>query len=402
MIGENRIMNLVQENNSKILLLVMDGVGDIPDESGMTALEAAKTPNMDKLAAVSNLGLTIAVNPGITPGSGPSHLSLFGYDPIKHEIGRGVLEALGINLHLTDSDLSARANFATRSDDGIILDRRAGRIPTEENERIVAKLRENIDMIGDVKVSVYPGKEHRFVAVFNGSGLNDKLLDADPEMTGVPEKFVEVLDNNSVKSMETANSLIKKVQEILKDEEKANTCLLRGISKVPPIKKFDELYKLKACAIASYPMYKGLSRLVGMDVIEGLSTLDEQVEKLKEVYNDYDFFYFHVKKTDSYGEDGNRGAKVKVIEEFDGLLPAILDLGAEVVCITSDHSTPTPMSGHSWHPNPLLINGPYMRKDPAISFTEPECLKGAYGTFYAVDVMQLLLSQAGRLKKFGA
>ncbi|MFC2061645.1 2,3-bisphosphoglycerate-independent phosphoglycerate mutase [Elusimicrobiota bacterium] len=402
MIGEKEIINLVKENTTKIVLVVMDGVGDIPDSSGKTALEQADTPNLDNLAKESSLGLTIPVDPGITPGSGPAHLSLFGYDPLAHKIGRGVLEALGIGIELTEDDLAARANFATRDPEGIILDRRAGRIPTEENERLCEKLNKGLEKIDDVEVKVYPGKEHRFVALFTGKDLNDGLLDADPEVTGKKEKFVEAKDSGSEKARDTANAFIKQVQEILKDEPAANTCLLRGIAKPPDIMKFKELFGLKACAIATYPMYKGLSRLVGMDVIEGLDTLEEEIEHLKKLYDQYDFFYFHVKKTDSYGEDGNRPSKVKVIEQFDGLLSQITSLDPEVICITSDHSTPTPLSGHSWHPNPILIKGPHLRKNPVNGFNESECLKGVYGTFYAKDVMQILMAQAGRLKKFGA
>lgn len=402
MIGEDKIIKLIQENQSKIILVVLDGVGGIPDSSGKTALEQAVIPNLDKLARESQLGLTIPVSMGITPGSGPAHLSLFGYDPLRHEIGRGVLEALGIGIELTSKDLAARANFATRSSDGIIQDRRAGRIPTEENERLCEKLNKNLEPVTGVEVKVYPGKEHRFVVVFTGDGLEDNLLDADPEMNGQPEKLVESLDSASEKARDIANEFIKKVNMILKDEQPANSCLMRGIAKVPEIMKFRELYGLNACAITTYPMYKGLSRLVGMEIIEGLTTIEDEIKKIKELFNEYNFFYFHVKKTDSYGEDGNRDSKVKVIEEFDGLLPEILGLAPDVICVTSDHSTPAPMSSHSWHPNPVLIRGPHIRGDDAAGFNEKECLKGAYGTFYAVDVMQILLAQAGKLKKFGA
>ncbi len=402
MIGEEKLSKLIQENESKIVMVIMDGVGDLPDESGLTALQQADKPNLDKLAGISQLGLTLPVDRGITPGSGPAHLSAFGYNPLEHEIGRGVLEALGIGLKLTDKDLAARANFATRSKDGIIEDRRAGRIPTEENERLCEKLNSSLVAVDGVEIKVYPGKEHRFVVMFTGDGLYGNLLDADPEMNGKKEKFAEALDDDSIRARDVVNGFIKQVNEILGEEHPANSCLLRGIAKGPTIKNFKERYGLKACAIASYPMYKGLSRLVGMDVIDGLVTLDDEISKLEEVYNEYDFFYIHVKKTDSYGEDGNREAKVKVIEEFDGLLPRMLGLLPTVMCITADHSTPTVMSSHSWHPNPVLINGSYMRNNSCKTFDEDECLKGVLGTFNAVDVMQMLLAQAGRLKKYGA
>ncbi|MFW6134099.1 MAG: 2,3-bisphosphoglycerate-independent phosphoglycerate mutase [Elusimicrobiota bacterium] len=402
MIGENEIIKLIQKNDSKIVQIVMDGVGDLPDSSGLTALEEARTPNLDKLAEESQLGLTIPVDRGITPGSGPAHLSIFGYDPLKHEIGRGVLEALGIGLELGPDDLVARANFATRSEDGIIQDRRAGRISTEKNKQLCEIINNNINKIEDTDIRVFPGKEHRFVVKFTGEDLEDSLADADPQETGKKEKFVDYLDENSKKSAEIANKFIKEVQKILKQEHPANTCLLRGLAKSPKIRKMDELFGLNACAIANYPMYKGLSRLVGMTVIEDITTLEQEIDVFKKEYDKYDYFYIHVKKTDSYGEDGNREKKIKTIEKFDKMVPEILAAEPDVLCVTSDHSTPCSMKSHSWHPNPILIKGPFMRKDEGKRFSEPECLKGVLGIFYAIDIMQLLLSQADKLKKFGA
>ncbi len=406
--GKNIIKRLIKKSSSKIILIVLDGVGDLSSKNAGTALFEAVTPNLDNLAGESQLGLTIPIKRGITPGSGPAHLSLFGYNPIKNDIGRGVLEALGIGLELAENDLAARANFATMNSENIIVDRRAGRISTAQNILLCKKLSENIKDIGDVQVKVYPGKEHRFVVIFRGDGLFDNLKDADPEKDGSLEKFVELTSKKSCKAhksrkaRDTANLFIRQVQKILKDDHPANTCLLRGIAKAPAIKKFDELYGLKSLAIATYPMYKGLARLVGMDVIEDISTIREEINELKKQYNNYDFFYIHIKKTDSYGEDGKLDEKIKVIEKFDRLLPEIVDLLPNVLCITSDHSTPCIMKGHSWHPNPLLIKGSYIRKNDALRFTENECLKGELGIFPAVEVMQILLAQAGRLKKFGA
>ncbi|MDA3792768.1 MAG: 2,3-bisphosphoglycerate-independent phosphoglycerate mutase [Elusimicrobia bacterium] len=402
MIGEDKLKNLIKENNTKIVLVVMDGAGDLPDESGKTALEQADIPNMDKLAGKSELGLTLPIDYGITPGSGPAHLSLFGYDPVKHEIGRGVLEAYGIGIELKSNQLAARANFATRNKDGIILDRRAGRIPTEENERLCKIINKNIDKIDDVKIEVYPGKEHRFVVVFTGENLHDGLLDADPEEVNKKEKLVQNTDEKSSKAADIANKFIKNLHVVLAGEEKANTCLLRGIAKKPAINGFKERYGLNARAIATYPMYKGLSRIVGMEVAEDLNTIEDEITSLKEDFNNFDFFYFHIKKTDSYGEDGNRKGKVKVMEEFDSHLPEILKLGPDVICVTADHSTPTTMSAHSWHPNPLLIYGQNLRKDRGSKFDESTCAEGVCGTMYAKNVMQLLLAQSSRLKKFGA
>ncbi|NLB35243.1 MAG: 2,3-bisphosphoglycerate-independent phosphoglycerate mutase [Elusimicrobia bacterium] len=402
MIGEDKLKKLIRKTDSKIVMVVMDGVGDVSDDKGLTPLAEAFTPNMDKLALESELGLTVPVDIGITPGSGPAHLSLFGYDPLEHEIGRGVLEALGIGINLSGRDLAARANFATRTPQGIISDRRAGRISTEENERLCKILNEKMPVLDGVSVKIYPGKEHRFVVIFTGDGLEGGLNDADPQEVGKPEKFTEPETPSAEKSSRIVNQFIKEVQKILKDELPANTCLVRGIGKSPDISSMGDLFGLKPLAIASYPMYKGLSKLVGMDVSEGLSNLEEQTIELKKKFNDYDFFYYHVKKTDSFGEDGNRPMKIKVIEEFDALIPDILALKPDVLCISADHSTPAVMKGHSWHPSPVLIHGSYMRTGQVKGFNEEECLKGSLGRFYAKDLMQLLLSHAGKLDKYGA
>ncbi len=401
MIGE-KIKNLIQQNESKIVLVVMDGVGDISGNDGKTALEQARTPALDRLAAVSELGLTIPVDIGITPGSGPAHISLFGYDPVQHEVGRGVLEALGIGLTLEKENLAARANFATRTPDGIITDRRAGRIPTEENERLCAILGKNIKKIKDVEVNVYPGKEHRFVVVFKGKELFGNLYDADPQEAGKKEKLVQAADKKSERAAAVANEFIKEVNRVIADEYPANTCLLRGMANPPEIEKFGDLYGLKSCAIATYPMYKGLSRLVGMDIKEGLVSIEDEVKELEKSYKEYDFFYIHVKKTDSYGEDGKLEEKIAVIEEFDSCLEKITELNPEVLCITADHSTPAAMKSHSWHPCPFLIKSRFCRFTGEEGFSEKECASGSLGTFMAKDAMQLMLAHAGRLKKFGA
>ncbi len=404
MIGEDTLKKLVRKNNSRILMVVMDGVGDIPDQSKKTALEQAETPHLDKLAAGSSLGSAVPVDFGITPGSGPGHLGLFGYDPLKHEIGRGVLEASGIGIDLEEDCLAIRGNFATIDENKIITDRRAGRISTKKNRQLCKKINTGLEKIKDIRVRVYPGKEHRFVIIFKGTGLNDNLTDADPQQTGKKEKFVEAGDRKSQKARDVANSFIKQVQKILKEEPKANSCLLRGLAKKPGISGFSEKYGLSARALATYPMYKGLARLVGMDIANGLKSMEDEVEDLKanSATGKYDFFYFHVKKTDSYGEDGNRPKKIEIIEKFDKLLPEILALDFDVVCVTADHSTPTPLKAHSWHPVPLLINGPSIRVDEGTRFTENECLKGAYSQVYSKHIMKILLSQADKLKKYGA
>ncbi len=394
------ISKLVISNETKLVLLVMDGLGDLP-ENGETPLMKAKTPNLDELAKRSELGQTIPVLYGITPGSGPGHLSLFGYDPIKYLIGRGILEALGSEVDVGEKDVVARGNFAT-IENGIVVDRRAGRPPTEESSKVVQILNENISSVEDVKVRFYPGKEHRFVVKLTGEGLDDSITDADPQKAGKPMEWAKPLRPEAEKTARVVNELIKRIGEVLKDQPKMNWALLRGFSKYPDLPKFGEVFKVRAAAIATYPMYKGIAKLVGMDVLETGQTVADEVETLKKHWDDYDFFYFHVKKTDSYGEDGNFEKKVEVIEEVDENLPSILELEPDVLVVTGDHSTPCRMKSHSWHPVPYMIHSAVARSGMSEKFDEFECARGTLGTFYAIDSMILMLAHAGRLEKYGA
>ncbi len=391
---------VVQPSQTKIVLLVMDGIGDLPKD-GKTPLQVAKTPNLDRLAMESDLGQTIPVLPGITPGSGPGHLALFGYDPVKYQIGRGILEALGSNVPVDEKDVVARANFATVKD-GIVVDRRAGRPSTDESSKVVEKLSRLIKDIKDVKITFYPGKEHRFVVKLTGEGLDDRLTDADPQKEGKPIVFTQPLSDQAKKTSEVVNELMKQIGKVLSDEPKMNFALIRGFSKYPKLPQFPQVYKLKACAIATYPMYKGIARLIGMDVIDTGSTIEDEINTLKGVWDRYDFFYFHVKKTDSYGEDGDFDAKVHVIEDVDRLIPQILAFKPDVLVVTGDHSTPAILKSHSWHPVPFMIWSAYTRRGLSKSFDEFECAKGSLGTMYAVDAMSLMLAHALRLEKFGA
>ncbi len=394
------IKQIVTPNTSKLVLLVMDGLGDIPVD-GKTPLMAAKTPNLDSLARESELGQTIPVFPGITPGSGPGHLSLFGYDPIKYQIGRGILEALGVGVEVGELDVVARGNFATIKD-GIVIDRRAGRPPTEESAKVVQILSENIKDVGGVKITFYPGKEHRFVVKFTGEELDDEITDADPQKEGKEMEWAKPLKPEAEKMANVVNKLIEKIGEVLKDQPKMNWALLRGFSKYPKLPQFSDVYKLKAAAIATYPMYKGIAKLVGMEVLETGTTVEDEFNTLQKHWNEYDFFYVHIKKTDSYGEDGNFEAKVKVIEEVDKFIPKLLALNPDVVVVTGDHSTPCAMKSHSWHPVPYLIKSKFARKGLSNKFDEFECARGTLSTFYAVDSMSLMLAHAGRLEKYGA
>ncbi|MBU4227176.1 2,3-bisphosphoglycerate-independent phosphoglycerate mutase [bacterium] len=402
MINEEIMKSLAIKTKSKIVLLVADGIGDLPSENNKTVLERAFIPNLDKLASKSACGLTDPISCGITPGSGPAHLSLFGYDPIKYQIGRGVLEALGIGVELTSRDLACRGNFATLDKEGIITDRRAGRIATELNEKLCKLMQDKINQIGEVKTIIKPGKEHRFVVIFRGDGLEDALSDADPQKVGEKIKFAEPLDSKAKKSVETVNEFIKQATEVLKAHHPANTVLLRGFAKYPGLPTMKELFKLTPAAIATYPMYKGLAKLVGMDILETGESLSDEFKTLQDNFSRYDFFYLHIKKTDSYGEDGNFEQKVKVIEEVDKYIPEVLALKSDVLVVTGDHSTPALMKGHSWHPNPFMLFSKYIRVDEAEQFNEKECVKGGLGRFSAVDVLPLMMANALKLQKFGA
>ncbi|RME63087.1 MAG: 2,3-bisphosphoglycerate-independent phosphoglycerate mutase [Nitrospirae bacterium] len=398
------IEQLIQKNQTKILMVVLDGLGGLP-LNGKTELEAAKTPNLDSLAKQSAIGLHIPVSYGITPGSGPGHLGIFGYDPLKYQIGRGVLEALGLGLKLTPNDIALRGNYATKKD-GLIVDRRAGRPPTEESRKLTEALQKAIPEIDGVEIIFAPGMEHRFAAVMRfPEALPEEaaeVSDADPQKEDLPPVPPKALNPKAEQVAEIARKLIDKAEEVLKDQPKANTLLLRGFSKVPHIPGFMERFGLKALAVAVYPMYRGLASLVGMDTPALQGDIKEQLQMLKEHWHEYDFFFVHVKKVDSYGEDGNFEAKVKKIEEFDSYLPEFLALEPDVLIITGDHSTPAVLKSHSWHPVPLLIKGPYVLGGTSDGFSERECLKGELGILPAIHILPIALANAGRLKKFGA
>jgi len=401
MIPEEIVRSLAIQTDSKLVMVVMDGIGGLPVR-GKTELEAAKIPNLNRLTFKSICGLVDPISYGITPGSGPSHLALFGYDPICYGIGRGVMEALGIGLKLAQDDLTARGNFATINEEGVIIDRRAGRISTEKSQEICQFLQHEVKEVEGAQVSIYPGKEHRFVIVFRAEGLQDELTDADPQKEGLKAKGTESLTQKAQRTAEIVNGYLKRVNEVLRPFHPANTVLLRGFSKVPHIPSMSARFKLRPAAIATYPMYRGLARLVGMEVLETGETLRDEVETLKEHFNRYDFFYLHFKRTDSTGEDGVFKKKVKAIEEIDRIFPSIVKLKPDVLVVTGDHSTPAVLKSHSWHPNPILLHSQYVRPDGIRRFTERQCQKGQLGRFPAKEVIPLMLANGLKLKKFGA
>ena len=392
------VKKLAIKNESKIVLCVADGLGGLPlAPGGKTELETAKTPNLDTLAKNGVLGLSTPVLPGITPGSGPGHLGLFGYDPLQFQIGRGVLEALGIDFDLGPNDVAIRGNFCTLNEAGIITDRRAGRIASEIGAKLCAKL-DQIKIPG-VEVFVRPVKEYRLVVVFRGEGLGGNVEDTDPQKTGVAPV---ARDAASQKTAEIAKAFLAQAREVLKNDAPANFFTMRGIDKRPSIPTFEELYGLRAAAIAVYPMYRGLARLVSMNVLDAGQTLDDQCARLEAVWNDYDFFFLHYKYTDSTGEDGNFPAKVERIEQLDAAMPKITKLGPTVLIVTGDHSTPSKMKSHSWHPVPVLLAADTCRTDAATEFSESACLQGGLGQFEAKYLMSLAMAHAGRFEKYGA
>lgn len=389
------------KNKSKIVMLVADGLGGLPMEpGGKTELETAKTPNLSALAKRGVQGLSIPVKPGIAPGSGPGHLGLFGYDPLKYQIGRGALEATGIGFELKPGDVAIRCNFCTLDSAGNISDRRAGRISSEESAPLAISLRQV--KIPGVEIFVEPVKEHRFVVVFRAAGLGGNVKDTDPQATGVPPLDPVAEDQASQKTAEVAKEFLRQAKEILKGHPKANFHTMRGFANKPDLSPFAEVYGLKAAAIAVYPMYKGLARLVGMNVIGKAATLNDQMDVLKNAWQDYDFFFIHFKYTDSTGEDGNFAEKVKRIEELDAAMTAITALNPDVLIVTGDHSTPSYLKSHSWHPVPTLLVSDCCRPDPHTTFNETTAITGGLGQFEAQYLMLLALSNAGRMGKFGA
>lgn len=388
-------------NNTKIVMYVGDGLGGLPQSpGGLTELETARTPNLDALAKAGVLGSSIPVCPGISPGSGPGHLGLFGYDPLQYKIGRGALEATGIGFELRPGDVAIRANFCTLDSQGNISDRRAGRIATAESAPLAVRLR-GVNIPG-VQVFVEPVKEHRFVIVLRGEGLAGNIQDTDPQRTGVPPLEPVPNDSQSQRATDVAKEFVRQARGLLASEPKANGLTLRGFSGKPQLPSYEEVYGLKAAAIAVYPMYKGLARLVGMEIVGQAQSLDEQLTVLEQNWQKYDFFFIHFKYTDSTGEDGNFAAKVTRTEEFDAGVPRIMALKPDVLIVTGDHSTPSMLASHSWHPVPTLLVAPNCRTDACERFGETECLRGGLGQFKAKYLMSLALANANRLGKFGA
>ncbi len=399
------MQQLSVDTPSKIVFFIIDGLGGLPGPEGLSELEMANTPNLDRLASESVCGLIQHVAPGITPGSGPGHLALFGYDPMEFDIGRGILEAMGLDMEIMGGDLAARGNLCTVDDNNILLSRRGGRnpgdrLPTEENAALLELLKE-IELPG-ASFEIKGGKEHRFAVVFRAPGLADNLTDTDPQHEGLAPRLVSALDEESKPSAELVNEFIALAREKLKGREYANMIMLRGFSKQPPIPAFGEVYNLRAAAIAVYPMYRGLAKLLGMGVVSTGTTSGDTITTLEQHYNNHNFFFLHFKRADAAGEDGDFAAKVDALEEADSLIPSLMELDPDVLVVTGDHSTPAILAAHSWHPVPVAMRAKWLRPDDVCEFSEKACKDGSLGRFQATDLMPLAMAHALKLAKYGA
>jgi len=395
------IPELAALSTSKIVLVVMDGLGGVRTQDRASELSEAKTPSLDALAAAGMSGVHTVVAPGITPGSGAGHLALFGYDPLVFELGRGALSAAGVGFALKAGDVAARVNFCTLDSSGNVLDRRAGRLSTEENQRLCAKILAECDLGGRAELSLQTERDHRALLVLRGDNLSPQVSDTDPQLVGVPPREPSALAEEAAGTAAVVADLLSQVGRILAGES-ANHLLLRGFDTLRPIPSFKQRYLLDAFGAAGYPMYLGIARLLGMTVAPATSTFDEQVAQLESNYDGFDYFYLHHKKTDSAGEDGDFDSKVAAIEEVDQQISRIADLAPDVLCITGDHATPSPLRGHSWHPVPFLMLGQRVGVDATAKFDEESSRQGGFGHILAKDLMALMMAAAGRLTKFGA
>ena len=400
MIDFPHIADICQSTPSKVVMLVVDGLGGAPHpETGKSELEEARTPNLDKLASRSVCGLTTPVMPGVTPGSGPGHLSLFGYDPVKYLIGRGVLEALGIDVEIREGDVAARGNFCTVDGQGKLVDRRAGRISSQESIPLCEQL-DQIDVPG-LEVSILPVQDYRFVALFRGEGLSEDVTETDPQILDVPPRRVEAMNPGAEKTAAAANALIEGAREALGDRDRANMVLLRGFSQLPELPDFGQMYRLNPAAIAAYPMYRGLAKVAGMTVIPTGPNFQAEVETLAQRFQEHDFFYLHYKPADAAGEDGDFNAKVQALEALDEFIPGLLDLQPDAFVVAGDHSTPSILAAHGWQPVPLLIHSKLTLGEGIAAFDERNCATGSLGRIPATHLMFLALAHAGKLVKFG-
>jgi 2,3-bisphosphoglycerate-independent phosphoglycerate mutase len=386
--------------SSKIVLLVVDGLGGLPHpDTGKSELETANLPNLDAMAQESACGMTTPVLPGVAPGSGPGHLALFGYDPLKYIIGRGALEALGIEVELRPGDVAARGNFCTVDSEGKLVDRRAGRIPTEFSTPLCHRL-DTIEIPG-VQVDVFPVQDYRFVLRLRGEGLSESVTETDPQITGVPAMSVKPLEPSAEKTASLVNEFVSQAAALLSEEERGNMVLLRGWAQLPSLPPMGDVYRLNPGAIAAYPMYRGLATVASMRIIPTGHTFSDEVDTLQGEFENHDFFFIHYKPADAAGEDGDFDAKVKTLEDLDPLIPKIRELNPDVFMVAGDHSTPAIMAAHSWHPVPFMLHSKLTRGEGVPAFSERDCNLGSIGSIPATNIMLLAMSHSGKLTKFG-
>ena len=400
MIDQEQLRDLYVSTPSKIIMLVVDGLGGLAHtDTGLSELETAHLPNLDAMAQESACGLTTPVLSGVAPGSGPGHLALFGYDPMKHLIGRGALEALGIETPLNPGDVAARGNFCLVDGDGLLVDRRAGRIPTEFSTPLCQRL-DRIQVPG-VELNVYPVQDYRFVLRLRGEGLSERITETDPQQVGVAPMAVKALEPQAEKTAAMVNDFLAQAKRLLAEEERANMVMLRGFAQLPNLPPMGDVYRLNPAGIAAYPMYRGLATVSGMRVIPTGKTFADEVETLQQNYDDHDFFFIHYKPADTAGEDGDFDAKVKRLEELDPLIPEIRKLEPDVLLVAGDHATPAIMASHSWHPVPFMLHSKLTRGEGVKAFDERSCRQGSVGNILATQVMLLAMSHAGKLTKYG-
>ena len=400
MIDQEELRDCYTSTSSKIVLLVVDGLGGLahPD-TRLSELETANIPNLDAMAQESACGLTTPVLPGVAPGSGPGHLALFGYDPLKHLIGRGALEALGIEVALQPGDVAARGNFCLVDADGLLVDRRAGRIPTEFSAPLCERL-DKIEIDG-VQIDVFPVQDYRFVLRLRGEGLSELISETDPQVTGAAALPVKPLTPEAKRTAELVNEFVSQASKLLAEEERANMVLLRGFAQMPNLPPMNDAYQLNTAGIAAYPMYRGLAEVAGMKVIPTGRTFGDEVETLRQNFDNHDFFFIHYKPADAAGEDGDFDAKVKCLEDLDPFIPQIRELNPDVFLVAGDHATPAIMAAHSWHPVPFMLHSKLTRGEGVPGFNERTCAQGSVGSILATQVMLLAMSHAGKLQKYG-
>jgi 2,3-bisphosphoglycerate-independent phosphoglycerate mutase len=394
------LRDLVNDRPAHLVLLVLDGLGGYADAEHGSELEEAVTPNLDRLATEGSCGLALPAGPGITVGSGPGHLALFGYDPLEYDLGRGLLSALGLGVDLRPGDLAARGNLATLDADGNVTDRRAGRIDDVRAQAIVDHLDAEVSL-PDVEVTFRHISEHRVLLVLRGEGLDPRVGDLDPQRTGVPPLAPTTIAPEAERTARLLEQLDVAMREALAGQD-ADTILFRGFDTHHELPSMQDRFGLRPATVATYPMYRGVARLVGMDQLPVVGSLGEQIELMSTHWDDYDYLFAHEKAADSAGHDGRRDAKIAAIEAVDALVPDLVALGPDVLCITGDHAAPTQLSAHSWHPVPALLWGQAVGRDAVTSFGERACASGMLGHLRTQDLMPLMLASARRLEKYGA